>query len=102
MQKLDSQLTEFTIQFLAKLPENVRPSELPLWFPRAMNGIALRVNEKNELRSFMRGLIIDDGPQIRQGFPPEIVRELVKLDSWFELNGYYADQGPGLSSLTLV
>ena len=67
-----------TLKWVASLPPNVQPTALLRHFPRIANVIAATWGHSISLRSYM-DCLFSDRRGTRQGFPPEVLRELVAL-----------------------
>jgi hypothetical protein len=72
-----------TIQWLAGLPEDVRPIELPMRFPRIANALAARWMERDVCRNYLDDVLLDKRGT-RRGLPDEVAEELVSLKNYFE------------------
>lgn len=84
---LEQQATEVlatdALEWLAKLPEGVRPEDLPLRFPRIANALARHWIYPDACRAYLDDLLIDKRGT-RQGLPGEVADELATLKDYFE------------------
>lgn len=69
-------------QLFAKAPEKF-PSGLEKRYPRVLQQVLARWDSPRDLEDYMRGLVVDDRGT-RQGFPPEILKEILFLSGLFE------------------
>lgn len=76
-------LADETLRWLAELPENVRPQELPVRFPRIANAICLRWIDRAACRAYLDDVLIDKRGT-RKGLPTEVAEELATLKDYFE------------------
>src|SRR5256885_562841 len=76
-------LADETMRWLAGLPENVRPQQLPIRFPRIANALCLRWGNRDVCRTYLDDLLLDKRGT-RQGLPSEVVEELATLKNFFE------------------
>jgi hypothetical protein len=81
--RVDTQLHKETLQLLAMLPSEVKITRLGVKFPRIANRIAADWSRPEVLKPYLRSLLIDERDG-RQGFPPEIVTELLRLSRYYE------------------
>ncbi len=72
-----------TFRWLAKLPRIVRPLALLRRYPRIANNMAGAWGDPRAFRAYLDDLLIDRRGN-RQGFTPEIQRELVLLRFHYE------------------
>jgi len=72
-----------TFKWVARLPENVRPLALLRSYPRIANALALTWRNPMAFRSCLYDLLVDRRGN-RQGFPPEVLQDLLKLRDYFE------------------
>jgi hypothetical protein len=72
-----------TLEWSASLPPNVQPTALLRHYARIANVIAAVWGEPKSLRSYMDCLCTDDRGN-RQGFPPEVIHELVELREYYD------------------
>src|SRR5262252_6732972 len=72
-----------TLKWVASLPPNVQPPALLRHFPRIANVIAATWGHSISLRSYM-DCLFSDRRGTRQGFPPEVLRELVALKHYHD------------------
>ena len=80
-----------TFEWLAELPEEVRPNLLPLRFPRMANAISRRWVDRRACLAYLDDLMIDKRGN-RRGFPDEIMEELVALKNYFQTVVYPVPQ----------
>jgi len=82
-----------TLKWVASLPLNVQPTALLRHYARIANGIAATWGHATSLRSYM-DCLLSDNRGTRQGFPPEILSELVALKRYHDTlkAGSSADQ----------
>jgi hypothetical protein len=73
-----NRLLSSTIDWLANLPLHVRPLALATQFPRVANRIAQEWKEPSACRRDFEDLVYDNRGG-RQGFPPEVLVELLTL-----------------------
>jgi hypothetical protein len=82
--ELPEPLLHTTSAWLAELPREVRTLMLAQRFPRIANKLArLWRNPVQFERYISELLLVRRGDSIRQGFPPEVARELVALSYYF-------------------
>ena len=74
---------DLTIQWVAKLPRDVRPMTLMRSFARIANKMAALWPEPEALHDYINELFVDRRGN-RQGFPPEVMAELFALRSYYE------------------
>jgi len=72
-----------TIEWLAALPEEVRPEELPARFPRIANALARRWIDRDRCRAYLDDVLLDKRGA-RRGLPDEVAEELAALKDYFE------------------
>jgi len=72
-----------TFKWAATLPHSVQPLALMRRFPRIANQLAAVWSETPAVRSYLDSLLVDDRGH-RQGFPPEVLRELLSLRLYHE------------------
>jgi hypothetical protein len=72
-----------TFQWVARLPRNVQPLALLRRYPRVVNMLAGAWRDPKAFRAYLDELLIDRRGN-RQGFAPEIQRELVLLRAHLE------------------
>ena len=82
-QQAGEPLAHDTLQWLAGLPENVRPGVLPVRFPRIANALARRWGSGTACRAYLDDLLIDKRGT-RRGLPDEVADELATLKDYFE------------------
>lgn len=71
-----------TLQWAETLPPEVMPRALLAEFPHVANLIAANWKEFQDFRTYVNSLLLDRRGN-RQGFPPHIVRELVRLRTFY-------------------
>jgi len=72
-----------TFKWAATLPRSVQPLALMRRFPRIANQLAAVWSETSFARSYLESLLVDDRGH-RQGFPPDVLRELLSLRLYHE------------------
>src|SRR5215470_17320187 len=72
-----------TIEWLATLPEDLRPEELPARFPRIANALARRWRDRDLCRAYFDDVLLDKRGA-RRGLPDEVAEELATLKNYFE------------------
>jgi hypothetical protein len=72
-----------TLEWIARLPPDVQPTVLLRQYARIANVIAAAWREPKSLRSYMDCLLTDDRGN-RQGFPPDVLRELLALREYHD------------------
>jgi hypothetical protein len=72
-----------TMKWVASLPPNVQPTVLLRHYARIANVIAATWAHETSLRSYMNCLF-NDNRGTRQGFPPEVLSELVALKRYHD------------------
>ena len=72
-----------TFRWMARLPRDLQPRELLRRFPRVANALATSWPDPAAFRACLYNLLIDRRGN-REGFPQEIVGELLALRAWFE------------------
>ncbi|HXX84262.1 MAG TPA: hypothetical protein VEN29_09790 [Casimicrobiaceae bacterium] len=72
-----------TLKWVASLPPNVQPTSLLRHYARIANVIAAAWRHTSSLHSYMDDLL-GDKRGARQGFPPEVLRELVALKRYHD------------------
>lgn len=82
-------LLEVAKDLIAALPEEARPTELRVKFPRVLNRIALLWPYPGECEEYLKSLVVADRGE-RQGFPFAIFAEITALRS------YYHEMHPAL------
>jgi hypothetical protein len=83
----ESALQEATLRLLEELPEGAKLTALALKFPRIANHIAQNWSRPERLKPYFAGLLIDERGG-RQGFPPEVATELLRLSWYYETRIY--------------
>jgi hypothetical protein len=76
-------LNTLALHWLAALPSNVRPRELPLAYARVANEVARRWGDPDGCLACLNDLLVDRRGS-RQGFPMGIALELAHLKSYYE------------------
>jgi hypothetical protein len=79
-----------TVNWVSALPADTRPNALLAKYPRIANLIAVLWQDRNSLLRYMDDLLVDKRGH-RQGFPLEVLRELLAL------RAYYDEGNPGTS-----
>lgn len=82
-QRASETLATETLQWIAGLPEDIRPEELPVRFPRIANALARRWGDRDLCRSYLDDVLIDKRGT-RRGLPDEVADELATLKNYFE------------------
>ena len=72
-----------TLNWVASLPPSVRPTALLRHYARIANVIAATWAHETSLRSYM-DCLFNDGRGTRQGFPPEVLSELVAIKRYHD------------------
>jgi len=72
-----------TMSWASTLPADVRPNALLAKFPRIANLIAVLWPDPNSLRRYIDDLIVDKRGN-RQGFPLDVLRELLALRAYYD------------------
>jgi len=80
---IDRRLTARAIEWIATLPPRVRPDALATEFPRLTNRLALCWSDP-ELRFQVLDSLLVDRRGGRGGFPPDVLRDLLKLHEWHD------------------
>ena len=76
------ELSAAAFRWLAKLPEALRPIETGRQYARIVNRMATASSHPLRLLDYLNSLMISDRPS-RQGFPPEVGREIAALHQHF-------------------
>jgi hypothetical protein len=84
-------LADETLRWLAGLPEDIRPEEMPARFPRFANALALRWIDRDACRAYLEDLLIDKRGT-RRGLPNAVADELATLKNYVETVLYPAPQ----------
>jgi len=79
------------VRWLADLPEQVRPGQTAARFPHIANMLCTRWTTPVACRAYFEELVLDSRGD-RQGFPPEIARELAALKDFYESVVYPVQQ----------
>jgi hypothetical protein len=77
-----NRLLSSTVDWLASLPPNARPLALATRFPRVANRIAQEWSEPSACRRDFDDLVFDSRGT-RQGFPPDVLGELLTLRDYY-------------------
>ena len=72
-----------TFKWIARLPREVRPLALLRKFPRVANTLATGWVDSEAFRNSLYDLLIDRRGS-RNGFPPDVLAELLALRTWFD------------------
>ena len=72
-----------TLKWVATLPPNVQPTALLRQYARIANVIAATWQHPTSLRSYLDCLFSDNRGN-RQGFPPEVLNELIALKRYHD------------------
>lgn len=80
----DQDLLESTYHWFAKLPTELKPWELARYFPRVTNQLAEIWSRPVDCAKFLGQLLLDDRGS-RKGFPENVVREIMSLQSHLEM-----------------
>ena len=72
-----------TIKWLAALPQNVRPTSLPIQHVRIANALARLWSDHRRCLEYLEELLIDRRGD-RQGFPFEVALEIAGLKDYYE------------------
>jgi hypothetical protein len=76
-------LLPISSRWLDRLPLDMHPSALATQYPRIVNLIALQWSESDACCAYFDELLVDRRGA-RQGFPPVVQRELLRLrDHWY-------------------
>jgi hypothetical protein len=84
-----NQILPATRRWFDSLPASCRPIEMMKTYPRIANRIALAWREPRTAQEVIHDLLIDQRGE-RQGFPPFVMMELMRLQSF--LDGGYSLQ----------
>lgn len=94
-------LLDGTARWITTLPTNVQPHVLVTQFPRVANLLCANWRDPPSFKNYIDELLID-GRRIRQGFPPEVVGELLALRTYCHAmhpNGFNAWSQVGKRSM---
>jgi hypothetical protein len=91
MSPTDMVLQPDTMKLLAELPKDVRLTRLAVKYPRIANRIAKDWLRPDLMKPYLRGLLIDERGG-RQGFPPNIVAELLRISRYYETQVFPTDE----------
>jgi hypothetical protein len=83
LRKTSSEPLPRTFEWMASLPRDVQPTALLRHYARIANVIATTWHDSKALRSYMDCLFNDDRGN-RQGFPPDVLRELLALREYYD------------------
>jgi len=72
-----------TINWMSSLPQEVVPNALLAKFPRIGNLLAVLWDDPNSARRYLDDLLVDKRGN-RQGFPLDILRELLAMRAYYE------------------
>ena len=72
-----------TLRWVADLPVEVQPRALLHQFPRVANSIARAWDDAEALRAYFDSLLVDRRGG-RQGFPPDVLSELLTLHDFMD------------------
>jgi hypothetical protein len=89
----DTELLKETVELLAKLPSDARITRLAVRFPRIANKIATDWSRPEVLKPYLSSLLIDERGD-RQGFPGEIVQEILRLSRYYDSWLHPAEAAP--------
>ena len=64
-----------------QLPATHRPANLASRFPHVMNAMAVCWDDCLHCERYLSSLLVEQKRQLRQGFPPEVGQELMRLHS---------------------
>jgi hypothetical protein len=78
-----NELLKPTFKWAATLPPIVQPLALMRRFPRIANQLAAVWDEAPSVRSYLDSLLVDNRGH-RQGFPPDVLKELLSLRLYHE------------------
>ncbi len=76
-------LAAATTEWLATLPNGLRPHALPRRFPHMANALAQRWSNPTAVRDYLDRLLIDTRGN-RQGLPLDVADELATLKDYFD------------------
>ena len=79
-----SMLLPPTWKWVESLPPNVRPSALLRQYPRIANLVAAAWGDRKSFDAYMDSLLTDKRGS-RQGFPPEVLKDLAALRRFHEI-----------------
>lgn len=91
MNPTDVVLQPDTVRLLAELPKGVRLTRLAVKYPRIANRIAKDWMRPDLMRPYLRSLLIDERGG-RQGFPPNIVAELLRISRYYDNQVFPTDE----------
>lgn len=74
--------------WLAQLPPDLVPRALADRFPRIVNQLVLRLPYPDELADYVDSLLVDRRGN-RQGFAPDVLRDLLRLHEYFRRTRAY-------------
>jgi len=76
-----------TMKWIARLPRNIRPMALLRTYPRIANALTVAWPDREAFRAYLYDLLIDRRGN-RQGFPADVLRELLALRLYFDAHCY--------------
>jgi hypothetical protein len=79
-----NELLDTTFKWAVTLPRNVQPLALMRRFPRIANQLAASWSDTPSVRSYLDALLVDYRGD-REGFLPEVLRELLTLRLYYEI-----------------
>jgi len=80
-------LKEFTIDWILRLPEDVRPHSIAQKYPRVANALASEWERPDQFNKLMNSYTFDDRDPPRQGFPFDVAFELASVrDHFYKIN----------------
>ena len=65
------------------LPVTHRPANLASRFPHVLNAMAACWDDRLHCERYLSSLLLEQKRQLRQGFPPEVGKELLRLHSLY-------------------
>jgi len=83
MEQSDIELLPETWALLAELPIDAKITQLAVKYPRVANRIAENWSRPDITKPYLANLLIDDRGG-REGFPPDVVAELLRLSHYYE------------------
>jgi hypothetical protein len=83
-----------TFKWIARLPHDIRPFVLLRRFPRVANSLATAWSDRDAFRNCLYDLLVDKRGN-REGFPPDVLVELLALRKYFDDHCYpYGHERP--------
>jgi hypothetical protein len=79
-----NELLDPTFKWVVTLPRSVQPLALMRRFPRIVNQLASSWSDTPSVRSYLDALLVDHRGD-REGFPREVLRELLMLRLYHEI-----------------